>query len=256
MLKTLSISLAYTGLIGYAPFLFLLRPQHVTFRPCFKRSSKFDFSVEHRSWEVVTGSWMGEGRLQSVNCVGCNLTCRMTAGEGNPDEEGDQRIIDRFIAVPPQRSVFNPGAEDATSERRQEDDRSPADWPLEVVYDLTTLPPLTIPFYTHFLLQKSIDGVFTIPNLRLDPSARSSMSSTQRPRGVRVVVKRQQEAEWIKKGLELIKLADRQLVDVQVLPSVPETREEGGQKKVSSGVSSGVGGLGSARAGGLWVPSA
>lgn len=247
-LKSLSVSLAYGGAIGYAPFFALVRPEEVSFRPRFNRSSKFDFETEQRSWEVITAEWMRGGRLKRVRFVGCNLTCRMRApSERDGDDEAERPLIERFVALPvgrPTRPVVVDG-EAATADVQQEPsiEEEP---PMEVIYDLTTLPPLTIPFYRHFLVQRSIDGVFSVPGLK-PAEAFDGLQPTTDTRGVRVVVRRQQEADWIKEGLALIRSDERALVTVEVpeaAAAAPGDKQNGGNGgSGGKGVSGGLGGV-------------
>lgn len=156
---------------------------------------------------------MRAGRLASVVCVGCNLTCRMRVsvdgheGDGDDDDdEADRRLVERFIAVPPRRP---PG--DAP--------------PLQITYDLTALPALTTPFYRHFLVQRSIDAVFTIPGLA---ERGDDVQPRAGPRGVKVVVKRRQELEWVREGLALIRPEERPLVTVELAPGASEVGPDAG----------------------------
>ena len=241
LLKSLSVSLAYGGAIGYAPFFALLRPEAVTFRPRFNRSSKVDFEIEQRSWEVITTEWMRAGRLKRVHFVGCNLTCRMRApSERDGDEDGARPLVERFVALPAGRPAPRPVDDGASADSAENEP------PMEIVFDLTTLPPLTIPFYRHFLVQRSIDGVFSVPGIRRPETADDD--GGRRPasaRGVRIVVRRQQEAEWVKEGLALIRSDERALVTVEVPEVAAAATGDGGGGGGGGGGGKGVsGGLG------------
>lgn len=241
LLKSLSVSLAYGGAIGYAPFFALVRPQEITFRPRFGRSSKVDFEIEQRSWEVITNEWMRAGRLSRVRFVGCNLTCRMRApSEREGDVDAARPLVERFVALPAGQPIHRPPEEGASTAAVAPP--PPKDEPpMEIVFDLTTLPQLMIPFYRHFLVQRSIDGVFSVPGLA-QPETDDKQLASAAARGVRIIVRRQQEAEWVKEGLALIRSDERALVTVEV-PEAAVAAPRDGSGGGGKGVSGGLGGV-------------
>jgi hypothetical protein len=147
------------------------------------------------------------------------------------EEEPSPYLSSFAVPLPPRPSALplrlasSPSTSDKASRSPEQEPPYP---PLSLTYDLTSLPPLTIPFYTSFLPILDFNSVFLVPSLTLPPpdsgddslpdfstlslSSDSVPSSrTQSPfeldkdsqvGGVQIVVSREREEEWIRRGLQ------------------------------------------------------
>ncbi|CED83485.1 hypothetical protein [Phaffia rhodozyma] len=220
-LETLSVSLSYNGLIGYAPVLNVVLPVNLRMYPAFNHSSKFTFDADRRSWEIFSSpSWRIS--LRRVWLSGCCLRVVESGGgtfRGDPlrpleDEAHGLYYNPDFFLVPSraERLAMN-----------QTDDGSrtvdtPTSTPLSIVFDLTKRSRLTPKeFYTLFLSQRRTSGLFSVPGLTQESAVSADTSSssltsqesgfmpstitTKYENGMTILVKRESERTWIESGL-------------------------------------------------------
>lgn len=171
--------------------------------------------------------------------VGCCLRVIESGGQAfrgddqplqDVDEDEDDRPFRfHFVYVPDFFLVPSSQEEKAVGERSGAG--------LSIVFDLTQLPRLTTElFYTHFLSQRRLDGVFTVPGIRqpIGPGAhfgREQVGTYGIPRwtkgqerralmnGVTVLVRRERERGWVKKGFEKLDW-EKEFVKVLVVESL------------------------------------
>ena len=166
------------------------------------------------------GDWVWRSRLERVVLRGCELV----GGMGDRGDRGGS-----FFLLEPPPLPRDPDTEEvdaqtsstASSSLVQRKDPKP----LSLTYDLTSLAPLTIPFYSNLLLHLQHDGCLSLPSLTARPDLQPSLSSPATPLaqsdplegGVLVLVPRQKEKVWIERGLVSLSPEEREKVRVEVV---------------------------------------
>lgn len=160
--------------------------------------------------------WGWRSRLERVVLRGCELV-------GGVGDRGGDRGGSFFLLEPPplprdpdmeeEEDVQQPSTASSLVQRKDPK-------PLSLTYDLTSLAPLTIPFYSNLLLHLQHDGCLSLPSLTSRPESPTSLSSapaTPLEGGLLILVPRQKEKEWIERGLVSLSPEEREKVRVEVV---------------------------------------
>jgi hypothetical protein len=116
-----------------------------------------------------------------------------------------------------------------TVSRRRDDPKE-----LSLTYDLTTLPPLTIPFYTNLLLHLQHDGCFDLPLSPRPPPPLANLTSvsptpTPTEGALLILVPREKEKDWIERGLVALTESERERVRIEVVAAGEAGWWDGGE---------------------------